>query len=440
MKYLSPIIFILYLFLLPGLKAQQNHFIYIQSENRQPFYVKLNSKTFNSSTSGYVILPKLKEGSYQLAIGFQKNGVQEQNMLCTIDKTDMGFILKSFGTQGWGLFNLQTLDVIMGNVVGNAVTTAVVAKTDAFSNMLSQVVNDSSIRQTETSSPEIKKAAVEQKLSQSPDSKIVQQSPSGKTTTLDVVTEAPLIQPMKEDTVSVVKDRQSVFDYLKTSVRRSLLKKEADGTTMVFIDEINGNTDTISIFIPVDILRVPVVEEKPVVAELPVKEVQPSVQAKGNNMANSRFLDIELPVSNGLPPEKISVENGAVENTGSVEAATVKLEADNLPGKLLQKAPMINSDCKILASEEDFMKLRKKMAVTDSDEEMLKVAKKSLKAKCYLVDQIKNLSSLFLKDAGRYAFFETAYPFVLDSHNFGTLQSQLIESNYINRFQLMIHH
>ena len=157
MKYLPLAFFILFLFLLPSLQAQQNHFIYIQAENHQPFYVKLDKKTFNSSASGYVILPKLKDGSYRLAIGFQKNGVQEQDMLCVIDKTDIGFILKSFGAKGWGLFNLQTLDVTMGNVAGNANNISVVTKTDAFSNMLSEVVNDSSIRQTETYSPIIKK-------------------------------------------------------------------------------------------------------------------------------------------------------------------------------------------------------------------------------------------------------------------------------------------
>jgi hypothetical protein len=101
---------------------------------------------------------------------------------------------------------------------------------------------------------------------------------------------------------------------------------------------------------------------------------------------------------------------------------------------------MINSDCKILASEEDCVKLRKKMAAAGSEEEMLKLAKKSLKSKCYLVEQIKDLSVVFLRDAGRFAFFEVAYPFAFDSHNFRVLQSKLVETIYINRFQLMIAH
>ena len=80
------------------------------------------------------------------------------------------------------------------------------------------------------------------------------------------------------------------------------------------------------------------------------------------------------------------------------------------------------------------------MAAAGSEEDMLKLAKKSLKSKCYLVEQIKNLSKVFLKDAGKFAFFEAAYPFAFDSHNFAVLQNQLMETYYINRFQLMIRH
>ena len=46
----------------------------------------------------------------------------------------------------------------------------------------------------------------------------------------------------------------------------------------------------------------------------------------------------------------------------------------------------------------------------------------------------------FLKDIGKYNFFDMAYPFVSDSHNFGNLQGQLSDSYYISRFQVMIRH
>ena len=73
-----------------------------------------------------------------------------------------------------------------------------------------------------------------------------------------------------------------------------------------------------------------------------------------------------------------------------------------------------------------------------SDEDKLKVTKKYLKSKCFMVEQIRNLSVLFLKDDARFSYFEIAYPFVFDSNNFEKLQNQLKDPNYINRFQSMI--
>ena len=98
-----------------------------------------------------------------------------------------------------------------------------------------------------------------------------------------------------------------------------------------------------------------------------------------------------------------------------------------------------NSDCKAFAAVEDFLKLRKKMASESSDDNMIKVAKKAFHSKCFSTEQIKNLSFLFLTDGGKYVFFDIAYPFVSDSDQYNTLQSQLTDSYYINRFKAMIH-
>ena len=64
--------FILTLFIIAtafALKAQQNHFVYIQTDNKQPFYIKMNSQLFSSSSTGYIVIPKLQNGSYSLNIG-----------------------------------------------------------------------------------------------------------------------------------------------------------------------------------------------------------------------------------------------------------------------------------------------------------------------------------------------------------------------------------
>jgi len=58
MKHLQLAILLLFICSFCGLKAQQNHFIYIETENKQAFYVKLDKKLYASSPWGYLVMPK----------------------------------------------------------------------------------------------------------------------------------------------------------------------------------------------------------------------------------------------------------------------------------------------------------------------------------------------------------------------------------------------
>ena len=49
---------------------------------------------------------------------------------------------------------------------------------------------------------------------------------------------------------------------------------------------------------------------------------------------------------------------------------------------------------------------------------MISEAKKYFKVKCFTSAQIKNLSTLFLNDEGKYKFFDAAYKYVSDAENF----------------------
>ncbi|MEO5893349.1 MAG: DUF4476 domain-containing protein [Ferruginibacter sp.] len=422
MKHLKFAFLVFFLFSISGIKAQQNHFIYIQTENKQPFYVKLEKKLYSSTVSGYLVLPKLKDGSYNLGIGFPKSEWTEQNMVCVISDNDLGYLLKNFESKGWALFNLQTLAMIMTSDTAKVNNILVVNKTDAFSNMLSTVVNDSTIRQTEIVKEE-KKLPVKEDEKVIPAESVEKDSTQQQQVAADLPKEDSKIildSAVKNTTVTTVpvektgSVKEQVPVVLKSSITRSLFNTNGEGTEMIFIDEINGEKDTIRVFIPADKTTAPVVQEQPKKIEEP--KVTPV-----------------KPVEN--PPVETSVPG----NKDSVKAdmgKPVQKPAD----PVVQRTPMINSDCKSLASEEDFLKLRKKMAAEENDDDMIKLAKKLFKAKCFTVEQVKNLSVLFLKDSGKYAFFDMAYPFVSDSHNFSTLQSQLSDTYYINRFQSMIRH
>jgi hypothetical protein len=86
----------------------QNHFIYIQSESKQPFTVTVNDKPFTSTVAGYVIIPRLKNGEYDLIVKYSNDKAPGTRFTSVIDKKDLGYTLKDLGNNTAGLVNMQT--------------------------------------------------------------------------------------------------------------------------------------------------------------------------------------------------------------------------------------------------------------------------------------------------------------------------------------------
>lgn len=119
--------------------AQQYRFIYIQTENQQTFYVKLNDRHFSSSPTGYLIIPKLYDGTYHLEIGFPRNEYPTQQVKCVIDGRDAGYVLKNMGNESWALFNLSTMELSQANP-GQITEAKEAAADESFEGKLSNVV------------------------------------------------------------------------------------------------------------------------------------------------------------------------------------------------------------------------------------------------------------------------------------------------------------
>jgi len=520
------ILFLWLVFFAVGTMAQQNHFIYLQTENKRPFYVKMDKKVLSSSVSGYLIIPKLQDGNYALSIGFPKDEWPEQNVTCIINKKDVGYLVKNFGNKGWGLFNLQTMEVIKlgANTVQNK-TTAEDTKQDIFSNILSDVVNDPSII---IKSEEEKALARQDTVALVKEEKPVikevpaivkEEKPTAKEEVPSIVKEE-VKPPVKEVAKTIITEDKATE---KTTAKQEakplieIIKKEespvpvvtsqkinklfslssSEGTDMVYVDIVNGVADTIRLFVPAEKNAAIVKQEKKITdptVEIPKEEikkdtiktepekiaaVQPQEEKKedikkeavteagkaeevkepvvikaeevkkeevkkapvkavkeNGKSKDSRFIDIELPNPNAA--KKDTTLANPFLSTDENKAEPVKEKEK--PAVAAAKPLIFNSDCKNLAAEDDFLKLRKKMAAEDKDDDMLAAAKKAFKAKCFTTEQVKNLSVLFLKDEGKYKFFDTAYPFVSDSYNFGSLESQLTDNYFITRFKAMIHH
>src|SRR5438477_12614710 len=125
--------------------AQKIYFIYLQTETGEPFFVRINDKLYSSTTSGYLILPRLLDSTYAFKLGFPGKSI-DLDFSTSINKKDYGYLIKNFGEKGWGLFDLQSLGIQMSssNVKGTAQNHNINQPVNAFTDLLSKATDDPS--------------------------------------------------------------------------------------------------------------------------------------------------------------------------------------------------------------------------------------------------------------------------------------------------------
>ncbi|OSZ77278.1 hypothetical protein CAP36_12760 [Chitinophagaceae bacterium IBVUCB2] len=439
-----------------AVSAQKVFFIYLQSESEQPFFVKMNEKVHGSSSTGYLILPKLADSTYNFTLGFPQNKWPEQKFSVIMNRKDHGYLVKNFGEKGWGLFDLQTLAVQMSSSATAKVETPIKEENknvSAFTDILSKASDDPSLKEKTVSPPVEEKKAVavvqpevkteprvetkKEEIKEKPVTKPVETTQPPIVKKEEVKTEIKETPPVKQAEISskpeekkeevaikpvenptppepktiatetiVVKEEQnniSQEEYKRSTVSKRSESSTTEGFGLTFIDNYdNGTTDTIKILIP---------NPKTVVA---IKE-QPKEEKK--------FLDIQT--SPATEPLK--------ESPKSVTASTTPVTTETT-----NPATAPKGNCNEIATESDFFKLRKTMAAAENDDDMIGEARKQFKVKCFTTAQLKNLGTLFLNDENKYRFFDAAYNFTSDKESFSSLQTELKDEYYINRFKAML--
>jgi hypothetical protein len=399
----------------------------------------MGEKIYNSTSAGYLILSNLRDSTYSLHIGMQGSQLPDQPYTITLNKKDEGFVVKNLGEKGLGLFNLTSMAVIMPSVSRTNTNSNQVVKTEKrednpFTNLLAKAADDSTIKErpiiekpvekkTETTvlttekkdeakseikenippkQEEVKKEMIPVEKKEEP--KI--DTTAGK----DQVRESGTAAQVRSDSIAAAKKqeeeafrqeairKQDSIDRAKaeminvTEYKRSVVKLKTESSTttgigLVFIDMLpDNNTDTIRILIPPEIKKAAPIEVK---------------------QEEKKFLDI--------PP------------------------VDSLQKEVVKPVAVKNNNCKAVASEDDFFKLRKKMVSQRKDDGMIAEARRIFKTKCFSTVQVKNLSTLFFTDEFKYKFFDAAYQSVSDAANFLSLQSELKDEYFINRFKAMVH-
>lgn len=410
------------------LNAQKVYFIYLQSDNAAPFYVRIGGQIQSSSLEGYLIIPKLRDSTYQISIG-QPGKQMEPRFSINISKADRGFLIRTVdGTIS--LFDLQTLTVYKP-ITTETSSARTITRTDNFTRLLAVVADDSSllsepvvmtvqrtppqetnnanvvaVKEVITPTQDVEKTAtsvVTTKPASAPEVNLGKSTSVEKVETETSAAEKPVVSAPVKDTGLNAGDKSTEIADSKLTVenstdqyKKSVVTKKSESSTsegfgLVFLDQFNGSVDTIELIIPNPRVSLPDTTEKKVAD-------------------TKQFLDISNDKDN-------------------TTAAVGKQEVE----KLLPKA-----HCASLATDDDFFKLRRDMTAKSNDEEMIAEAKKHFKAKCYRTEQIKYLTALFLTEESKYQFFDAAYMHVSDQEKFKVLQMELKDNYYINRFKALI--
>jgi len=478
-------------------KAQQNHFVYLQTDNGKPFYVKMDKKILSSSSEGYIIIPDITNGNYRLKVGFPKKEYPEETFSIAVNNQNEGYLIKHFDGRGLQLFNMETLALISGDS-DSASQMVASASTDnnPFTTMLADVVKDSTILQnhqvvienpakTADTALQANNQVADNNVPSSPDSGVVAQKAvadndivsSSSMNSATKATDSEATNSGNISSTSLAVD--SAVANSGSPVPKLLSKQDQDGLQMVYSDK----KDTVRVFMPSG-------QEQSIADSKATKNDNFDFTA-GNNPANTPP-DTSLTITptvvkpekkksgfvlrkdtiamaadsvgmaktapeqvfyigpkekvkkddssdNGSMDEKHGLFSGLSKNTKKEPAETAKPAENKIEVLPTEAAPSkTNSDCKAFADNEDFLRLRKKMASEDNKEDMIKVANKFFRSRCFSTGQIKDLSYLFLTDEGKYMFFDAAYAHTSDSDQFATLESQLKDPYYKKRFEALI--
>ena len=426
--------------------AQKVYFIYLESENSKPFYVKMGDN-LHSAGSGYLILSGLVDSSYQFSVGFPGSKT-ESRFSVPVSGKDKGFLLKSFD-YGLGLFDLQNLSVIKPLVDESRNNISYRSRTDDFTNLLAKASNDSSLFIVPIT---VKQDVVVQKEEKKPEEKKVEE----KTNNEQVIAknDSKVIVPppvedvienkKKDDRIETEKKNDDVAELNIDSM--ILAQNKADSIAAIARNTSNAGNETKNIdpdtpsVKPEDITTR--VETEETFKRSKVKKHAESSTSEGFGLV---FYDTW---EGGIDTIRLLIPNPKItltqnEKTESDIDNVLVVPSDTVQQKLVVapvkgSASTSKTSCKAVASDNDFFKLRKAMAGKTSDDSMVGEAKKIFRSKCFTTDQVKNLGSLFLTSAGKYQFFDAAYLHVTDREQFASLQSEITDAYYLKRFKALV--
>lgn len=145
-------LFIFQLGVISVLSAQ--HYLFIEAEGQQPFYIKRGSEAYSSTASGFLILSKLAVKEIDFIIGFPNKRYPEISFKVNGLDRDRGFLLKQVEGKGWMLIDRSGAGMIAGGAVTPQLLSTISSSSSAgFADLLADATGDKSLLEKTTYSP-----------------------------------------------------------------------------------------------------------------------------------------------------------------------------------------------------------------------------------------------------------------------------------------------
>ena len=523
-------------------KSQTTHFVFIQTDDNQLFYVKANNQIFSSTSLGSVIVPNLEEGDLIINIGFPQNKWNPLKYKLSLKNKDLAYVLKKSKSNSWELYDYYSMNLIESVDTSRVFNNAINPVND-FAKLLSQVsgvylesnfsaelISENVIKDIIVSKPvqvSMPKKETEISSDKQPESKVdtmlVMLSDSKKEDTSH-----PIVNSFEKDSIiqsSKKKENFLIVDTSITTIDSSSLTKNKSDTLFHESRSLNVKVDMseIKINLQIDTLAKEVNKGNQVdtLANTFIngKRTDTIVSSDTSNLMSTIIIssrsDSSLQKSTSAQKDLIFIENVAIQQLGLApdsiavmkefkiqdslskaekkqltedklskhkESVTTKDSFDFKSGSIeidstsdttktnlnldtsisqsniVKKAELslakdsviikevnlaedttkAKSNCKAIASDNDFIQLRRSMTKEDEESKMISTALVIFKEKCFSTSQIKNLAVLFLRDDAKYLFLESAFLYTSDLEHFESLQSLLSEEKNINSFKKII--
>ena len=474
--------------------AQLPYFMYIQSENNQPFFVQVGQKKYNSSSIGHCIVPGLLNGQYKVAVSLDES-TSPQDYTVNIKDSDQGFLIKAMnGGTEYALLNLKTAIVQYSGAEKQKALDAEKAKKEAD---IAKVRAEESAKLEKETLQAAEKKVVEEKETilqkQNDEERKIREQKAIADLQGDSLTKNEAAEKFIEKVMPAPKElkvltEEEVAQKAFKEKQESEIKKYNDERRLAMEKENAENAGVVSkdnSVIPVTpqdggLSRAEIARLQEEARKIDAQGKRDSVlKAKEDRQAPTKkektaFLDMDFTMpepkkdtviidtssttKEDLPKQK---EPAVPENKVDEQKADLKIdsliilkedtlavlplnpiiieeEKKEIPASEKPIEPKKKTACNATASSEEVELIAMMIKAEKNGDEAIDLIRKITRLKCINTQQVRLLAGAFAGEEERYRVLDLCYKYTLDQEAYPALANLLTDIYYINRFKSLL--